>query len=157
MKENEHFVPVCVGRRQLRLSRWLCVLMLLCMVYVPMLAESQQEVITFTGGHADENNPGVYVIDVGDLPARPQVDDEGYAIADVVTVTISRPQGVSATRAASITLKNMYYDESELVKVTFEPGETTKTVELYAPIEPSGGYEDDNGNWVELQCYIDDS
>ena len=150
MKENEHFVPVCVGRRELRWSRWLCVLMLLCMVYVPMLAESQQDVITFTGGTESTEYPGMYVIDVGDLPARPQVDDEGYAIADVVTVTISRPQGVSATRAASITLKNMYYDESELVKVTFEPGETTKTVELYAPIEPSGGYEDDNGNWVEL-------
>ena len=54
MKENEHFIPVRVGRRQLRQSRWLCVLMLLCMVYVPMLAQSQQDVITFIGGHADE-------------------------------------------------------------------------------------------------------
>jgi hypothetical protein len=153
MKENEHFVPVCVDWRQLRLSRWLCVLMLLFMVSVSMLAQSQQDVITFTGGTESTEYPGVYVIDVGDLPAHPQKDDEGYDIPDVITVTLSRPQGASATRAASISLKNMYYDEAELVKVTFEPGEMTKTVQLTLPIDPTDGYMDENDDWVDIYTW----
>ena len=128
---------------------------------------AQKDVITFTGakvgpsdaagpfiaGAPSSEYPGVYVIDVGDMPVPSGTDEYGDAISDIITVTLSRPQGATAVRAASITLKNMYYDEWDPITVTFEPGETTKTVELVATIDAVDGYMDENDNWVGLYTW----
>ena len=81
-----------------------------------------RDVITFTGGSEDPNYPGVYVIDVGDY-----VESEDGCTA---TITLSRPQGATATREASITLNYLYGWDDEGTTVTFQPGETIKDVEL---------------------------
>lgn len=152
-----------VGTTTARVATMLFVAVFTTMLWIPSTVQAQtRDVITFTGakvGTADAGGsfisgapsteyPGVYVIDVGDMPAHPQKDDDGEIIPQIITVTLSRPQGASAVRSASIMLKNMVnYDYTT---VTFAPGETTKTVELFATIFPSDGYEDDNGNWTEI-------
>ena len=98
------------------LSRWLS-LMLSLVVSATVLAQTG-DVITFTGGQADPKDPNIYVIDAGSAGA----DETSFS------VTLSRPQGTTAQRTASITLKNLIsFDETI---VTFTPGETSKTISL---------------------------
>ena len=98
------------------LSRWLS-LMLSLVVSATVLAQTG-DVITFTGGQADPKDPNIYVIDAGSAGA----DETSFS------VTLSRPQGATAQRTASITLKNLIsFDETI---VTFTPGETSKTISL---------------------------
>ena len=104
-------------------SRWLCALLVLLGGFLtPALAQTR-DVITFTGGHADPNNPGAYIIDAGTQTC----DDENYP---EVTITLSRPLGASATHEASITLNSILHWDEEGTTITFAPGETTKTVTL---------------------------
>ena len=104
-------------------SRWLCALLVLLGGFLtPALAQTR-DVITFTGGHADPNNPGAYIIDAGTQTC----DDENYP---EVTITLSRPLGASATHEASITLNSILHWDEEGTTITFSPGETTKTVTL---------------------------
>ena len=84
---------------------------------------SPRDIITFTGGHADANNPDIYVIDAGTF--IPDENDMCY-----VTVTLSRPLGATATREASITLNQVYGWDSDGTTVTFQPGEVSKDVKL---------------------------
>ncbi len=131
-------------------ARWLCLLLVLLGGVISTASAQTRDVITFTGGHEDPNNPGVYVIDVGDMPAKPQYGDDGYALPQTITVTLSRPQGRNAQRAATVKLGNMrYWDYGETY--TFEPGETEKTVEIgLEALEPSALYEDENGDYHGL-------
>ena len=131
-------------------ARWLCLLLVLLGGVISTAHAQTRDVITFTGGHEDPNNPGVYVIDVGDMPAKPQYGDDGYALPQTITVTLSRPQGRNAQRAATVKLGNMrYWDYGETY--TFEPGETEKTVEIgLEALEPSAFYEDENGDYHGL-------
>ena len=119
-----------LGVSFLRRSRWLIALLLL-MASVPMLA--QKDVITVTGakagvaddgasfktGTASTEYPGMYVVDVGDASV-----EEG-----MFAVTLSRPLGATAKRAATVTLSYMPMQGMEMTEI-FEPGETEKTVEL---------------------------
>ena len=131
-------------------ARWLCLLLVLLGGVISTASAQTRDVITFTGGQEDPNNPGVYVIDVGDMPAKPQYDDDGNALPQTITVTLSRPQGRNAQRAATVKLGNMrYWDYGETY--TFEPGETEKTVEIgLEALEPSALYEDENGDYHGL-------
>ena len=89
-----------------------------------VLAQTR-DIITFIGGHADENNPGVYVIDAG--PNDVIIDPDGGP--DKIRIHLSRPLGATAGHEASITLNYLFlWDEG--TTVTFEPGETEKTVEI---------------------------
>ena len=105
----------------------LCALCLLCVlcVFTPLQAQTK-DVITFTGGHADANNPDIYVIDAepDDVIADPEGGD------DKIRIKLSRPQGATATHEASITLNNLNNPWDEGTIVTFAPGETTKTVDI---------------------------
>ena len=134
-------------------ARWLCLLLVLLGGVISTASAQTRDVITFTGGHEDPNNPGVYVIDVGDMPAKPQYDDDGNALPQTITVTLSRPQGRNAQRAATVKLGNMrYWDYGETY--TFEPGETEKTVEIGLEVlEPSALYEDENGDYHGLYTW----
>ena len=85
-----------------------------------------RDVITFTGGAPDPNNPGVYVIDAG--PDDVIIDPDGGN--DKIRIQLSRPLGATATHEASITLNNLNNPWDEGTTVTFAPGETTKTVEI---------------------------
>ena len=104
---------------------------------------------TFKTGAPSTEHPGVFVIDVGDMPAKPEKDADGNYLGLPVTITLSRPMGATAQRAATIKLGNMrFWGDGETV--TFEPGETTKTVELSILADPSDQYEDENGEWHDL-------
>ena len=85
-------------------SRWLCLFALMLMggVFLPASAQSK-DVITFTGGHADPDNPGIYVIDAG--PDDVIVDPDGGN--DKIRIKLSRPQGATATQEANIILNNL--------------------------------------------------
>ena len=107
---------------------------------------------SFKTGAVSSEHPGVYVIDVGDIAARPQMDDEGYPVYETVTVTLSRPLGATAKRAATVKLGNMrFWGEGETI--TFLPGETTKTVEIPVNIEPTDFYEDEQGELREMYTW----
>ncbi len=153
------------GNRQLR-PLWLVLLAaVLWMLPYGLLAQgTQRDVITiksakvgpadgsgaFLTGAPSADYAGVYVIDVGDMPAKPQYGDDGYALPQTITVTLSRPQGRNAQRAATVKLGNMrYWDYGETY--TFAPGETEKTVEIgLEALEPSAFYEDENGDYHGL-------
>ena len=133
--------------RDRQCSRWLCVLAAMLLgITSPALAQTK-DVITFTGGHADPNNPDIYVIDAGpdDVVTAP---DGG---PDKVKIQLSRPQGATTTYEASITLSNLNQPWDEGTVVTFAPGETTKTVEIetyqYA-------FEYYNGNAPSVFCVL---
>ena len=118
-------------------SGWL---MQLCLTAVLLLfgaslnvsADNDRDIITFTGGHADPNNPDIYVIDVGDVPAT-TYNPETYEWSNVYgyfTVTLQR---TNAAHAATITLKDPVMGIG--FPVEFEAGETEKTIELNQTIE----------------------
>ncbi|MCR4852868.1 MAG: hypothetical protein K5893_04690 [Prevotella sp.] len=94
----------------------------LLMLMLQMLSASAigDDIITFEGGAPDPDNPDIYVIDKGNAPAD----------QDVFTITVVRPQGATATHEASISLKLLGTIETKVLKVTFAPGETRKTVEV---------------------------
>ncbi|MBR4187493.1 MAG: hypothetical protein IKQ85_03370, partial [Bacteroidaceae bacterium] len=138
------FEPKALGRQ---CSRWLCVLAAVLLgIASPALAQTR-DVITFTGGHADPDNPDIYVIEAGqdDIVADP---DGG---PDKIRIQLSRPQGATATYEASITLSNLNQPWDEGTTVTFAPGETAKTVEIetyqYA-------FEFYNGNAPSVFCVL---
>ena len=112
-----------------------CALLLLCVASVPVLA--QRDVITFSGGHVDENDPTIYVIDL-----EPGNLIEEYEYNHKARVTFQRPLGATATREASITVMESI-GWSDEITVTFAPGETTKTVNLDMQTFPHG---ESNGN-----------
>ncbi len=119
--------PAAVGRAPRQCSRWLCFFALMLINVVgwgisPVSAQSK-DIITFTGGQADPRDPNIYVIDAGTQTC----DDENYP---EVTFTLSRPLGASATHKASITLNNILHWDNDGTTITFEPGETTKTVTM---------------------------
>jgi len=126
MKTQEGSVlssPALAGRECSWCSRWLCALLVLLGGFLsPALAQTR-DVITFTGGQADPRDPNIYIIDAGTQTN----DDENIP---EVTLTLSRPQGASATHKASITLNNIMHWDEEGTTITFEPGETTKTVTM---------------------------
>ena len=133
--------------RDRQCSRWLCVLAAMLLgITSPALAQTK-DVITFTGGHADPNNPDIYVIDAE--PDDVVTDPDGGP--DKVRIQLSRPQGATATYEASITLSNLNQPWDEGTVVTFAPGETTKTVEIetyqYA-------FEPYNGNAPSVFCVL---
>lgn len=83
--------------------------------------------ITFSGGYTDPNYPGVYFIDADSIITYSGEEEDKRPY---VTLTLNRPQGATATREASITLNNIFHWDDEGMTVTFEPGETTASVEL---------------------------
>ena len=99
--------------------------MLLLDVFTSLQAQTR-DVITFSGGHADAKDPNIYVIDVGDVPVNSNTWMRYFPI------TISRPQGATATQAATIRLREVTGPDC-YPTVTFEPGETEKTVNISAP------------------------
>ena len=125
--KNQSYSPPASARRSggLLRSRWLWAVALLLGAFTSLQAQTK-DVITFTGGHADANNPDIYVIDAGpdDLIADPEGGD------DKIRIKLSRPQGATATHEASITLNNLNKPWDEGTIVTFAPGETTKTVDI---------------------------
>ena len=120
-------------------KRWLWTVALLLGVFTSLQAQTK-DIITITGakvvmaddegsfktGGASSEYPGVYVVDVGDA----SVGDDMFA------VTLRRPQGATAKRAATVTLSYMPQPEIEET-VTFEPGETEKTVDLLGFLIPA--------------------
>ena len=95
-------------------------------------ADNDRDIITFTGGQQDPNNPDIYVIDVGDVPAT-TYNPETYEWSNVYgyfTVTLQR---TNAAHAATITLKDPVMGIG--FPVEFEVGETEKTIELNQTIE----------------------
>ncbi|MBQ7494534.1 MAG: hypothetical protein IJT75_02015, partial [Bacteroidaceae bacterium] len=64
---------------------------------------------TFKTGAPSTEHPGVFVIDVGDMPAKPEKDADGNYLGLPVTITLSRPMGATAQRAATIKLGNMRF------------------------------------------------
>ncbi len=108
-----------------RRSWWLTLLtvLLLCGVISPADAQ-MRDVITFTGGQADPNDANIYVIDAGDVPVS------GIPRMRSFPITLSRPQGTSATQAATIRLREFAPLSNCDLKVTFEPGETVKTINV---------------------------
>ena len=108
-----------------RRSWWLTLLivLLLCGVISPADAQTR-DVITFTGGQADPNDANIYVVDVGDVPVN------GVPRMRSFSITLSRPQGTSATQRATIHLREFAPLSNCNLTVTFEPGETVKTVNV---------------------------
>ena len=122
--------------RDRQCSRWLCVLAAMLLgITSPALAQTK-DVITFTGGHADPNNPDIYVINVGDFPAT-TLDPETYEwsnVDDAFTVTLRRS---NAAHKASITLKDPIMQGE--FPVEFEAGESEKTITLGQAVEYVSG------------------
>ena len=106
-------------------SRWLWAVVMLLGVFTSAQAQTK-DIITFSGGYTDPNYPGVYFID----PDSVITPDEEEGRWPYIILTLNRPQGATATREASITLNNIFHWDEEGTTVTFEPGETTATVEL---------------------------
>ena len=137
MTERTLSSPPAAGRAPRQVSRWLC---LFAFVLVgaglsPASAQSK-DVITFTGGQADPNQPDVYVINVGDFPAT-TLDPETYEwsnVDDAFTVTLRR---TNAAHKASITLKDPIMQGE--FPVEFEAGETEKTIKLSQAVEYVSG------------------
>ena len=113
-------------------------LVLLGGTFSPANAQTK-DVITFTGGQEDPNNPDIYVVNAG--PDDVIINPEGGN--PKVRIRLSRPLGATATQAATIIINNLNQPWDEGTSVTFNPGETEKTVDIeYANI----AYEAYNGN-----------
>ena len=129
MKENTIVETKGQGRCRLNVGMalrrlWLALLLLSGGLSCPAFAQTR-DVITFSGGHADANDPNIYVIDAGTASSS----------QTAFNVTLVRPQGTTATHEARITLKNLIsFDETT---VTFSPGVRTKTVTLTVSSSPS--------------------
>ena len=122
-----HSAHVMVSRRL-----WLALLVLLGGLLSPAFAQTR-DVITFTGGAPDPNDPNIYVIDVGNVA----VDEETWTRH--FSITLQRPQGATATEAATIYLREVtcYGDDySTRPTVTFAPTETEKTIDVAIPPYP---------------------
>ena len=102
-------------------------------------ADNDRDIITFTGGQEDPNNSDIYVIDAGPDDVIPDPDG---GMDFNLRIRLSRPLGASATHEASITLVHLFGWEEENT-VTFAPGETEKTVEIFVHGYASEFY---NGN-----------
>ena len=113
-------------------SGWL---MQLCLMAVLLLfgaslnvsADNDRDILTFTGGQQDPNNPDIYVIDVGNVPAT-ILDPESYEWSNVeeyFTVTLRR---TNTAHAATITLKDPVGHGEILVE--FPAGVSEQTVKL---------------------------
>lgn len=143
--------PADAGRAPRQGSRWLMLLVLVLLggLILPVSAQTK-DIITFTGGQPDPNQPDVYVINAG--PDDVVVDPDGGN--DKIRIRLCRPQGATATHEASITLSNLNQPWDEGTTVTFAPGETTKTVEIetyqYA-------FEPYNGNAPAVFCVLSTS
>ena len=84
-------------------ARWLCLLLVLLGGVISTASAQTRDVITFTGGHEDPNNPSIYVIDAGNVPAT-IYNPESYEWSNVeeyFTVTLRR---TNTAHAATITL-----------------------------------------------------
>lgn len=145
--------PADAGRAPRQGSRWLMLLVLVLtnvMGVISPASAQTKDVITFTGGQPDPNQPDVYVINAG--PDDVVVDPDGGN--DKIRIRLSRPQGATATHEASITLSNLNQPWDEGTTVTFAPGETTKSVEIetyqYA-------FEPYNGNAPAVFCVLSTS
>ena len=143
--------PAAAGRAPRQVSRWLMLLALVLLGGLILPASAQtKDIITFTGGQPDPNQPDVYVINAG--PDDVVVDPNGGN--DKIRIHLSRPQGATATHEASITLSNLNQPWDEGTTVTFAPGETTKSVEIetyqYA-------FEPYNGNAPAVFCVLSTS
>ena len=122
--KNQSYSPPASARRSggLLYSRWLWAVALLLGAFTSLQAQTK-DVITFTGGHVDAKDPNIYVIDVGDVPVNSNTWMRYFPI------TIRRPQGATATQAATIRLREVIGPDC-YPTVTFEPGETEKTVNV---------------------------
>ncbi len=135
--KNQSYSPPASARRSggLLRSRWLWAVALLLGAFTSLQAQTK-DVITFTGGHADANNPDIYVIDAGpdDLIADPEGGD------DKIRIKLSRPYATEDSHEASITLNSLTSLWDEGTTVTFAPGEITKTVNIEAERYASESY-----------------
>ena len=100
-------------------------LVLLGGTFAPANAQTK-DVITFTGGQEDSNNPDIYVVNAG--PDDVIINPEGGN--PKVRIRLSRPLGATATQAATIIINNLNQPWDEGTSVTFNPGETEKTVDI---------------------------
>ena len=100
-------------------------LVLLGGAFSPANAQTK-DVITFTGGQEDPNNPDIYVVNAGpdDVITNPEGGNPK------VRIRLSRPLGATATQAATIIINNLNQPWDEGTSVTFNPGETEKTVDI---------------------------
>ncbi|MCR4915469.1 MAG: hypothetical protein K6A96_06915 [Prevotella sp.] len=128
-------------------ARWLCLLLVLLGGVISTAHAQTRDVITFTGGHEDPNNPSIYVIDAGNVPAT-IYNPESYEWSNVeeyFTVTLRR---TNTAHAATITLKDPVGHGEILVE--FPAGVSEKTVNLNQTIEPNP----DAGNSSAWSGYV---
>ena len=107
-------------------ARWLCLLLVLLGGVISKADAQTRDIITFTGGHADPDRPGVYVIDAGSDDVI--VDPDGGN--DKIRIRLSRPYATQDSHEASILINNLNQPWDEGTTVTFAPGETEKTVDI---------------------------
>ena len=111
--------------RLVQLCLMAMLLVLLGGAFSPANAQTK-DVITFTGGQEDPNNPDIYVVNAG--PDDVIINPEGGN--PKVRIRLSRPLGATATQAATIIINNLNQPWDEGTSVTFNPGETEKTVDI---------------------------
>ena len=127
-----HFSPPPIGRWQRSHWKGLLVAVLTAMLWTTphsvqaQGSNAQRDVITFTGGAPDPNDPNIYVIDAGDVSADAETWERNF------TLTLRRPKGATATQAATIEMRDVTSGEDRRIKVTFAPGETEKTIDVSA-------------------------